>query len=88
MSITPLGEVGLIGAVKLLQSHGTYAPKVLASEGVPQRAAPDLAYALDRLSFASRDGVAAVAMPVLGGGRAYETLTPEAESRIQAAGVI
>jgi len=74
---TPRSTVpsGRQDAVKLLQSHGTYALKVLASEGVPQRAAPDLAYALNRLSFAARDGVAAVAMPVLGGGCVYETFT-------------
>jgi hypothetical protein len=74
---TPRSTVpsGRQDAVKLLQSHGTYALKVLAGEGVPQRAAPDLAYSLNRLSFASRDGVAAVAMPVFGGGCVYETFT-------------
>jgi hypothetical protein len=74
---TPQSAVpgGREAAVKLLESHGTYALKVLAGEGVRQPGMPDLAYALSRLSFASGDGVAAAAMPVLGGGCVYETFT-------------
>lgn len=61
-------------AVKLLKKDGAYALKVMAREGVPrQPGAKDLSYALGRLSFASGDGVAAGAMPVLGGGCVYET---------------
>jgi hypothetical protein len=75
---TPPGAVpnGRTAAVKLLESHGAYAFKVLASEGLRQPGAADLSYALRRLSFASGDGVTAVAMPVLGGGCVYEIFTP------------
>jgi hypothetical protein len=74
---TPQSAVpsGREAAVKLLESHGTYALKVLAGEGVRQLGAADLAYAVNRLSFASGNGVAAAAMPVLGGGCVYETFT-------------
>jgi hypothetical protein len=74
---TPQSSVptGRGAAVKLLERNGTHALKVLAGEGVRQPGAADLAYALNRLSFASGHGVAAVAMPVLGGGCVYETFT-------------
>jgi hypothetical protein len=63
-------------AVKLLARDGAHALKVMAGEGIPrQPGAKNLAYALRRLSFTSGDGVAAVALPVLGGGCVYETFT-------------
>jgi hypothetical protein len=68
---------GHSAAVKLLARDGAYALKLMAREGIPrQPGARDLAYSLRRLSFASRDGGAAVAIPVLGGGCVYETFTP------------
>jgi hypothetical protein len=63
-------------AVTLLKRRGTYALKVLANEGAGQPVtAAGLAGTLGRLSFATGDGLAAVAIPVPGGGCVYESFT-------------
>ena len=72
--LTVPGDRG--AALKLLERFGTHALKFDVRQGVPlEPYKAELGHALRGLSFASGSGVAAVAMPVVGGGCVYETFT-------------